>query len=211
MFADKLTSTLGLRGVLTADFSRAPSWSIGAIALIASALSVLLYDFLYYWFHRAQHAWPLLWRFHAVHHAIRDMNAANAYPHWTEEVARWPFITAPVLLLTPAGSPYLGWVGLFVIGHAYYVHSATSLHLGPLNSVICNNRFHRLHHSIQPEHFDRNFSVVTPLWDHLFGTALIPALDEWPDTGLTDYAEADGAVDYLIRPFLGPPTPQPTK
>jgi sterol desaturase/sphingolipid hydroxylase (fatty acid hydroxylase superfamily) len=29
---------------------------------------------------------------------------------------------------------------------------------------------HRIHHSPEVEHFDRNFGGITPLWDRLFGT-----------------------------------------
>lgn len=31
-------------------------------------------DLFYYWFHRAQHAFRLLWRLHAVHHSIEELN-----------------------------------------------------------------------------------------------------------------------------------------
>jgi sterol desaturase/sphingolipid hydroxylase (fatty acid hydroxylase superfamily) len=29
---------------------------------------------------------------------------------------------------------------------------------------------HRVHHSALPEHRDKNFAGIFPIWDHLFGT-----------------------------------------
>ncbi len=39
------------------------------------ALDLLLLDFLIYWWHRANHRWPLLWRFHLVHHLDRILDS----------------------------------------------------------------------------------------------------------------------------------------
>ena len=62
---------------------------LGAAAIVATPLAAAaVYDFFFYWCHRAEHRW--LWRFHAVHHSIRDMNAVNAYHHPTEPVFQPP-------------------------------------------------------------------------------------------------------------------------
>jgi len=34
---------------------------------------LVLYDFLYYWFHRLQHVVPWLWRYHFVHHSEENI------------------------------------------------------------------------------------------------------------------------------------------
>jgi sterol desaturase/sphingolipid hydroxylase (fatty acid hydroxylase superfamily) len=93
------------------------------------------------------------------------------------------------------------WVGVLFILQSGYIHTATRLHYGVLSGVICDNRFHRLHHSIDSRHFDRNFGVITPLWDVLFHTATFPAPGEWPATGIAEVPEVDGPLDYLTRPF----------
>lgn len=41
-------------------------------------------DFFRYWFHRAQHRYPLLWRFHAVHHSPRDLDVLHNITHPVE-------------------------------------------------------------------------------------------------------------------------------
>jgi sterol desaturase/sphingolipid hydroxylase (fatty acid hydroxylase superfamily) len=70
-----------------------------------------------------------------------------------------------------------------------------------LRRLIADNRFHRIHHSVDPHHFDKNFGAGTTIWDQLFGTAHFPAADEWPDTGIADHPETRRLSDYLWGPF----------
>jgi sterol desaturase/sphingolipid hydroxylase (fatty acid hydroxylase superfamily) len=136
-----------------------------------------------------------------VHHAIEDLSAAN-YAHWTEEIQRIPFMTLPTILFIPSGLPALPLAVALATLQSQYIHAQTRLHLGPFWRLVYDNRFHRIHHSLEPRHFDKNFGVLTPLWDWLFGTLYVPAMDEWPKTGLADEREVDGFVDYLWRPFM---------
>jgi sterol desaturase/sphingolipid hydroxylase (fatty acid hydroxylase superfamily) len=46
-------------------------------------------------------------------------------------------------------------------------------------------QFHRIHHSIEPEHRDRNFGVIFSFWDRLFGT-LYRGDGGYPATGIAD-------------------------
>jgi sterol desaturase/sphingolipid hydroxylase (fatty acid hydroxylase superfamily) len=197
----------GLAPIFNVAFTPAPGVQHALYIAGSTALSVMVFDFFYYWLHRAQHRW--WWRFHAVHHAIEDLSAVNTYWHWTEELFRAPLLTIPVLLLTPAGMEVLPWAAGVVTLQSYFVHSQTRVHLGPLWRVVMDNRFHRVHHSIDPVHHDRNFGVLTPVWDWMFGTLYVPAKGEWPATGLADAPEVDGLVDYLWRPFRGRPAPAP--
>ena len=52
-----------------------PLWWRGAGALL---LDLLLLDFLIYWWHRANHELPFLWRFHSVHHLDRFLDPTSA-------------------------------------------------------------------------------------------------------------------------------------
>ena len=67
---------------------------------------------------------------------------------------------------------------------------------------MCDNPFHRIHHSTIPAHFDKNFGFVTPLWDVVLGTAHLPSLEDWPDVGLDDLEEVRALGEYMWRPFL---------
>lgn len=177
---------------------RVAGWFVAAYA------GVFLGQFFYYWFHRAQHAVPLLWRFHKVHHSIREMSAASSYHHVTEDLQQYVFTVLPMSFLLGIEQGPVPWLVLMVIGtQSYYIHSSTRLAIGPLRYVIGDNTFHRVHHSMESRHFDKNFGTTTPLWDVLFGTAHFPTPGEWPAVGLADTPPPATVVDYLAMPFRG--------
>jgi sterol desaturase/sphingolipid hydroxylase (fatty acid hydroxylase superfamily) len=167
------------------------------------ALAVVGGDFLYYWAHRAQHAWPLLWRFHSMHHSTTDLSGLNNYAHWSEEAVQIAFIIMPLALLMNTNSGSAGAIaGALLLLHHRYIHSTSRLNLGAWSWLINDNRRHRIHHSIEPAHFDRNFSITFGFWDHLFGTAYVPRRDEWPDTGLADMREPEGIGEFFAWSFM---------
>ena len=43
-----------------------------------------------------------------------------------------------------------------------------------LEWIIVTPRYHHIHHSDNPEHYNNNLAVLFPIWDHLFGTYLDP-------------------------------------
>jgi sterol desaturase/sphingolipid hydroxylase (fatty acid hydroxylase superfamily) len=191
-----LYAALGLRPLIP---SLAPDLLPRPVGLVVAAvLAAFIGDFFYYWCHRFQHRF--LWRFHAVHHSVREMSAGKTYHHVTEPVMRLALYTVPLALFIP--DPYEAPVlGAVLAMHGQYLHAATRLNFGPLGRVIQDNRFHRIHHSIRPEHHDKNFGVFTTLWDHLFGTAYVPRADEWPETGVEDFPEPRTLGQYLLGPF----------
>lgn len=178
LLARVIWGALGIRPLVD---SLAPALLPHGVSLVVGAIAAAFVgDFFYYWCHRAQHRF--LWRFHAVHHSVRELSGMSAYHHINDPLG------------TPILGLLLGWQG-------HYLHSVTRLNLGPLGRVIQDNRFHRIHHSIRPEHFDKNFGVFTTLWDWLFGTAHFPAADEWSDTGVADAPEPTTIADYYFAPF----------
>jgi sterol desaturase/sphingolipid hydroxylase (fatty acid hydroxylase superfamily) len=189
---------LGIRPLFTLP-SPEHLWWAGPIAgLAAIVTTAVVHDFFFYWYHRAQHRW--LWRFHAVHHSIRDLNAVNSYHHASEAIVSLVLNTIPVSLLVADPSSALPFVALALWLHVVWIHSPTRAHLGPLRVVLADNRFHRIHHSLEERHFDRNFGAFTTLWDRLFGTAHFPERDEWPDVGLKDVREPAGVREWFDLP-----------
>lgn len=168
----------------------APVLTIIAVAIVA--------DFWFYWFHRMQHRF--LWRFHRVHHSIREMHATNANHHVSESLFNGLFLFIPASLifwdypLVPAGM-------LLRTLLSQYIHSPVDLDFGPLRSVLVDNRFHRIHHSLKPGHFDSNFGGFTTIWDRLFGTAYWPANDEWPAIGVEGVDEPQTVREWLSLPW----------
>jgi sterol desaturase/sphingolipid hydroxylase (fatty acid hydroxylase superfamily) len=158
----------------------------------------LLFDCLYYWFHRLQHVVPILWRFHAVHHSIEELNAANCYHHATEALFRLPFILLPLMLLVELRVPDVFIVSAGIAAWGQFVHANTRISFGPLDYALASPRFHRVHHSLAKEHHDKNFASFFPLLDVLFGTAYFPRSDEVIRTGLSDRREPRTIGQYLL-------------
>jgi sterol desaturase/sphingolipid hydroxylase (fatty acid hydroxylase superfamily) len=173
--------------------------------VVAPLLAMILYDFFGYWLHRAQHRW--FWRLHAVHHSIEELSGINSYFHWTEQFFRIAFISLPAAFLVGIdGLQTVFIVEIFFRLQAYYLHSPNSLHFGPaVRRLIADNRFHRIHHSVEPHHFNKNFGAGTSVWDQLFGTAYFPSKDEWPQTGVVGQPESRTVSDYLWGPFRREP------
>lgn len=170
-------------------------------------LFVLIMDLGEYLFHRAQHASPLLWRMHSLHHSDHDMNATTTNRHfWGDSLLKavtiWPlaaFVVAP----TPAATTIFAALSLW----NFLSHSAIDLNFGKWSWVINSPAYHRRHHSIQPEHYDSNFAALFPIFDVIAGSYHRP--DGFPPTGLDERPEHVG--DVLIWPLrgLGVPSKRP--
>jgi sterol desaturase/sphingolipid hydroxylase (fatty acid hydroxylase superfamily) len=173
--------------------------SIGVGNAIAA---ILIADFLYYWMHRAQHSIPWLWRIHAVHHSIEKMGAGSGFHHLIEAPLRALLVAAPTTIIF--GGKAGAVAGFFVVMHGYYVHTTTRLGFGRFAWLVCDNRVHRIHHSREPRHFDKNFGVLTLVWDKLFGTAYMPQADEWPDVGLDEKREPRSIREWVSLSGVNP-------
>lgn len=188
VFAQAALRSAGVRPLLVVDIS-----SVGAgsavhflVAMGLTLVPAFLFDFAYYWLHRLQHAVPFLWRFHAVHHSIEELNAVNCSHHWTEGLLRVALISVPVMLLIDLRVPEIVAMTIVLGAWGQVVHANTSLSFGPLDHLFVSPRFHRVHHSLDPRHHDRNFAGVFPIIDRAFGTAYFPKPGEVITTGLTD-------------------------
>jgi sterol desaturase/sphingolipid hydroxylase (fatty acid hydroxylase superfamily) len=72
--------------------------------------------------------------------------------------------------------------------------------MGRAITWVNSPQWHRIHHSVDPKHQNKNFSGGLPLWDILFGTAWIPDRDEYPPTGLVP-SEHVGAFASIVWPL----------
>jgi sterol desaturase/sphingolipid hydroxylase (fatty acid hydroxylase superfamily) len=138
------------------------------------AAGLLLAELLFYWAHRTSHHLGLLWRFHAIHHSITEMDwLAAARQHPLDAVFHRVFVAIPLFLL---GFTRLtvGAVVLFAALNALFIHSNVRLRFGPLRWVITTPEFHHWHHANEPEAVNRNFAGGLPVLDVLFGTAYLP-------------------------------------
>jgi sterol desaturase/sphingolipid hydroxylase (fatty acid hydroxylase superfamily) len=94
-----------------------------------------------------------------------------------------------------------GWLfsGLFLL-FGLFPHMNARIDLGPLTRVILGPQVHRLHHSIDPAHFNTNFAGAFPVWDLAFGTYREPDRGEFPLTGLDAVPSMIGLLGTLFWP-----------
>jgi sterol desaturase/sphingolipid hydroxylase (fatty acid hydroxylase superfamily) len=184
-------------------------------------LSMLATDFCQYWAHRAYHRFPLLWKFHAIHHAPRNLDALHKFEHPIEGLTSWFLIALPVnMLIAGVDATQLGMLAAFFLVQTHLVHMNAPVHLGPLRWLLVDNRFHFIHHSRQRRHYDKNFAAVFPLLDRLFGTYCPPEGDTLPATGLDSHLPPSKLSHFLLaslppdvasgtEPKAPPAQPQP--
>jgi sterol desaturase/sphingolipid hydroxylase (fatty acid hydroxylase superfamily) len=192
-----LWNALGAKPTIDLYLDRAFGWAGWGAPALEVIVALLISDLFLYWYHRLEHV--ALWRFHALHHSVEELHALSNYGHPVEDLIRLFLMAGPFSLL---GLPPLpGALALFVGWKESFIHSPTSASLGPLRYLMVDNVYHRIHHSRHPEHFDRNFGIITPLWDIVFGTAYFPAKDEWPDTGVAGVPEPKSLMDFALFPI----------
>ena len=172
-------------------------------ALISFAIYLLVFDFVDYGLHRAQHQVGWWWQLHALHHSQRQMTMwSDNRNHLLDDVLRDSVFVLLALLLGVPPAQFVALVALTQLLESLS-HANVRMSFGPLlGRVLVSPRFHRLHHSIGVGHESHgpgslgghNFAVLFPLWDMLFGTARFD--DAYEPTGIRDQLPEQGARDY---------------
>ena len=181
------------------------------------ALAIILLDMLIYAQHVASHAFPVLWRFHKVHHVDRDIDVTTGARFHPIEIAL--SMGFKLLCVIVIGAPAMA-VFLFEVllnASAMFNHSNVKLPLSIdkwLRQLVVTPDMHRVHHSIIRTETDSNYGFFLSMWDHLFGTYRDQPKDGHDDMviGLAEYQdERPASLLWCLRfPFLSPtktPTP----
>ncbi len=177
---------LGFGHLVTVGKEALPGFLGPVMPLLGGVFLILASTFGSYWSHRALHRFPALWRFHAVHHSLEDMDAANSYTHPVDGLVERIVLIAVGIVLKVDFETFV-WVTAFVMFNDRMIHSRSPIHFGVLGHVLVDNRHHFIHHSRDPAHYDRNFAGYFTLWDRLFGTYFHPQSDRLVPTGLSDH------------------------
>jgi len=201
----QLTTLLTLRPAMVLfDWARVPwvhAWVQGAPWVVQFGLMVVVSDVTQYWVHRACHAVPLLWRFHAVHHSAEQMDwLAGSRLHLVDIAVTRGVTYVPIYVLGFSEAPLVAYL-VFVSAQATFIHANVRFEWRWLQWILATPRFHHWHHAAEPEAIDTNFAVHLPVLDLIFGTAYLP--DRWPSAyGLAHGRRAPrGYLRQLVWPF----------
>jgi sterol desaturase/sphingolipid hydroxylase (fatty acid hydroxylase superfamily) len=176
---------------------------VGALPTSAAiALAVVLVTVGNYWGHRLTHRVPFLWRFHAVHHSIEQMDwAASGRLHPLDQSFTQAVTIAPLLILGYSAGVF-GGVAAFITLLALFQHANVRLRFPGVRWVINTPEWHHWHHSTDQAARDKNFGL--PLVDKLFGTAYLPKGKRPSGFGTSDPVPPVGYLRHLAYPFTRP-------
>jgi sterol desaturase/sphingolipid hydroxylase (fatty acid hydroxylase superfamily) len=174
----------------------------------AGLLYLLITDFFYYWFHRWQHTKAFLWEQHKFHHSEVSLNVTSTQRvHWLEESLIIVFLAVPMGILFQFNSLEIGILAFIEILWLQFIHMNLRLELGWFSPVVTEPQHHRIHHSFQDKHIDKNFAAFFPFWDIVFGTYYRSGQGEFPATGLhtgENYNNLWVAAMLPFREWSGP-------
>jgi len=161
---------------------------------------IVLSDIGFYSVHRLFHKVPFLWRFHAVHHSIEDLDWLAAHRvHPVDQILTKGASLLPVFALGFSAGPIAAYLALYH-WQSLFIHSNVNARFGPLRWLIASPQFHHWHHANHPEAFDKNFAGQLSFLDAVFGTMHLPG-KEVPSKYGTDDTVPSGYFKQLLYPF----------
>ncbi len=154
------------------------TWLIYVLAFIAL-------DFAGYCVHRIQHEYNFFWNAHLVHHSSEEFNLACALRQSISGIVKiFAIFLLPAALL---GIPekVIAIVAPLHLFAQFWYHTVHIKKMGWLEKIIVTPSHHRVHHAINPEYLDKNYSQIFIIWDKLFGTFQEELPDKPPKYGIT--------------------------
>ncbi|WP_212743027.1 sterol desaturase family protein [Sphingopyxis sp. 2PD] len=167
---------------------------------LQTIILMLLADLIFYAMHRLFHTVPALWRIHAIHHSISDLDWLAAYRiHPLDQILTKGASLIPAFAL---GFSDAALAIFFVVfqWHTLLLHSNVRIGFGPFSWLVASPCFHHWHHANDPAHWNRNFAAQFPLWDILFGTAQMRR-DAMPDRYGIEDPVPPGYGRQMVYPF----------
>ena len=148
---------------------------------LPSGIQLLIFfvvlDFVQWTTHILLHKIPVFWKFHQIHHSVKEMGfAAHLRYHWMENLLYKPLKTFGVMILG-GFEPEQAYIVHFIaitIGHLN--HANIKLSWGTLKYILNNPIMHLYHHAydLPRGRFGVNFGISLSLWDYLFHTDHVP-------------------------------------
>lgn len=167
-----LFSDLGIRqsSLALIDMSQFPSW-------LQLLIFFLILDFVQWFTHILLHKYPFLWKFHQIHHSVKEMGfAAHLRYHWMENVFYKPLKTFGVMILGGFEPEQAYIVHFLAIAIGHFNHANIKITWGPLKYILNNPVMHLYHHAhdLPDGKYGVNFGISLSLWDYIFKTNYIP-------------------------------------
>ncbi|MEW7289806.1 sterol desaturase family protein [Aquimarina sp. 2304DJ70-9] len=169
---DSLRSLTGLAIIIISY-----DWLVDKMALIEIKSSVLVYfltfiglDFVGYWSHRFNHTINLFWNRHIIHHSSEEFNLACALRQSVSAIISIYFFLYIPLALLGIPAEVVALIAPIHLFAQFWYHTRLVNKMGILEHILVTPSHHRVHHAINNEYLDKNYSQIFIFWDKLFGT-----------------------------------------
>jgi sterol desaturase/sphingolipid hydroxylase (fatty acid hydroxylase superfamily) len=170
------------------------SFAIFDISHWAMWLQLLVFfivlDFVQWLTHVLLHKFEFLWRFHKVHHSVKEMGfAAHLRYHWMENIFYKPLKTFGVMILGGFEPEQAYIVHFIAISIGHLNHANIRITWGPFKYIFNNSVMHLYHHvKALPEGKPQgiNFGISLSIWDYIFKTNYVPEESGTIELGFPD-------------------------
>ncbi|MDJ0684210.1 MAG: sterol desaturase family protein [Alphaproteobacteria bacterium] len=147
-----------------------PDWWSGAIGL---AIDLIILDCFIYWWHRANHEVPFLWRFHRAHHWDQDLDVTTAVRFHIGEVLLSALVRGGFMILIDVPLSSVLVFEIVLLASSLFHHSNARLPVrveAALSRLIITPSIHWVHHHALRADTDSNYGSFFSFWDVLFGS-----------------------------------------
>ncbi len=168
----KMMSGIGLPSNYLFDLS-------GLHMVLQFIIYFIIFDFVQWSVHNLLHRVPFLWRFHKLHHSVKEMGfAAHLRYHFFESFLYKTaiYIVLAYVLNFKIEYAFIMHAGAILIGHLN--HANVGWDYGPLKYILNNPKMHIWHHAkeLPKEHpYGMNFGITLSIWDYIFKTDYVPS------------------------------------
>lgn len=174
-------------------------------------------DLIAYTTHYLQHKIPVLWEFHKVHHSAEVMHPiSNFREHPIDNLFYKVALGAGYGAFIGLASNVLNYVpsmpAVFGVPLLMFLFNLMGYNLrhshiwlrwpGMWSKVFPSPAHHHVHHSCHPDHFDKNFAFMFPVWDVIFGTYIMP--EDNKDVKFGVAGMKSGEMDTCTKLYLVP-------
>ena len=150
--------------------------------LVQLLLFFVVLDFVQWVTHILMHRFSFLWKFHKVHHSVKEMGfAAHLRYHWMENIAYKPLKVIALMLIGGFQPEQAFIVHFMTISIGHLNHSNIKIDYGPFKYIFNNPIMHLYHHAKGlPANFNVgvNFAISLSIWDYIFKTNYVPIPDK---------------------------------
>jgi len=172
-------------------------------------VSFVALDFIIYLQHTCFHVLPSLWRIHRVHHSDLDFDISTGLRFHPLEI--FISILIKFIAITALGAPVLSVILFEVVLNFMSMFSHSNIRLNKklehvIRWFIVTPDMHRVHHSIEENETNSNFSFNFSIWDRIFGTYIAQPVAGHLDMiiGLEQFQKPhwQNVISLLKMPFI---------